>query len=211
MSPDPELGPWLGVLASPRPRPAPGLVPLDDIRMALVSRLLEEAHRPSPDWLAAWLDAARAATARTTDILVQRAADAATASRAPERVAREAKPGEEDLRILAARIESAGIPLEEVLNSLPSGGESGRHFSRIGGALEESWLELERVVGSTAAEWARLAAAVEAWRRPTAPLWIASSAVLLLAALVGLVLGGHLPGPAWFAPVIDWWWSLPWP
>lgn len=211
MSPDPELGPWLGVLASPRPRPAPGLVPLDDIRLALVSRLLEEAHRGSPDWLAPWRDAVGAATGRTTEVLVRRAADAAAASRAPERVAREATPGEGDLRILAARIESAGIPLEEVVNALPAGGEPGRHFSRIGGALEDSWLELERVVGATASEWSRRAAAVEAWRRPTGRLWLASGALLLLAALVGLVLGGHLPGPAWFAPVIDWWWSLPWP
>jgi hypothetical protein len=211
MSPDPELGPWLGVVASPRPRPAPGLVPLDDIRLTLVSRLLEEAHRSSPDWLAAWHDAVRAATARTTEVLVRRAADAATASRAPEGVAREAKPGEGDLRILAARIGSAGIPLEGVVSSLPTGGEPGPPFSRIGGAVEDSWLELERVVGSTAAEWSRRAAAVEAWQRPTAPLWMASGGLLLLAALLGLVLGGHLPAPAWFDPVIDWWWSLPWP
>jgi hypothetical protein len=211
MAPDPELGPWLGVVASPRPRPAPGLVPLDEIRLVLVSRLLEEAHRASPDWLAAWHNAVAAATARTTEVLGRRALDAATASRAPERVAREARPGDGDLRILAARIESAGIPLEQVVSSLPPGDEPGRHFSRIGGAVEDSWLELERVVGSTASEWARLAAAVEAWRRPTGRLWLASGGLLLLAALVGLVLGGHLPGPAWFGPVVDWWWSLPWP
>jgi len=211
MSPEPELGPWLGVVASARPRPAPGLVPLDDIRLALVSRLLEEAHRPGPDWLAAWHEAVRASTARTTEVLARRAADAAAASRAPERVAREARPGEEDLQILAARIESAGIPLEEVVSSLPTGGDPGRHFSRIGGALEDSWLALERVVGLAAGEWSRRAATVQAWRRPTAPLWIVSGSLLLLAGLVGLVLGGHLPAPAWFAPVVDWWWGLPWP
>lgn len=198
-----EIGPWLGVLASPRTRAAPGGVPLDDIRLALVSTLLERGPEGADTWLAAWSEAVHASTARVCATLESAAAAAARHSRAPERLARAARPDEDDQRVIGAKIDSAGIPLERAAldPTLP----------RLGGAAEESWLELERVVATVMAEWQAPIRALAAWRRPMAPLWILTGVLFGLALLVGLMIGGYLPAPAWLQPVTDWWWRLPWP
>lgn len=206
-----ELGPWLGVVSSPRSRPAPGQVPLDDIRIDLVGRLLVEAHQPRPDWMAAWQLAVERTTARTQEFVVDRAARAAQSSLAPERIARQAVPSAEDLGILRTRAESAGIPLEVAARAADQRPDIGHAFSRIGGAVEESWLDLERVVAGFAREWAGRAGWVSRWRRPATSLWVASGLVVVAALVAGLVLGGYLPAPAWLAPIVAWWWSLPWP
>lgn len=198
-----EIGPWLGVLASPRARAAPGGVALDDIRLALVSALLERGPEGAGAWLAAWSEAVGATTARVCATLESAAAEAARHSRAPQRVARAARPGEDDQRIISAKIASAGIPLERAAAD-PA-------LSRLGGAAEDAWLELERVVAAVMAEWQGPIRALAAWRRPLAPLWALSGVLAGLAILVGLMIGGHLPAPAWFQPVTDWWWRLPWP
>lgn len=211
MANTPELGPWLGVVSSPRPRPAPGQVPLDDIRIALVDRLLAEAHQARPDWMAAWQVAVDRATARTLEIVTERANRAAEGSRAPERVVRLALPGEEDMGILRTRIESAGIPLEMVVKAAGEKPDPLHSVSRIGGAVEESWLDLERVVAGFGGEWAGRSAGVARWRRPTRAVWAASGVAVVAAVVTGLVIGGYLPAPGWFAPVVAWWWSLPWP
>lgn len=204
----PELGPWLGVVAGARPRPAPGGVALDDIRLALVSRLFLQARAPDPDWLAAWSPAVRATTARLEEYLRLRVAQAAATSRAPARVVRQAEPTGEDLQVMAARLDAAGIPLEA---AVAAGAAGAGAFPRIGGAVEEAWLGLEATVASIATAWIPRIDALEAWRRPVLPLWVASGVLVLVAVVAGAWLGGYLPSPAWFAPVHDLWWSLPWP
>lgn len=198
-----EVGPWLGVMASPRPRPAPGGIVLDDLRLALVDRILLEAGE-GPAWLAAWQEANTAAVSRTLSVMGEMVAAAGRRSRAPERVVARARPDPDDRRMIQARLDSAGIPLEEAVAATPS-------LPRLGGALEESWLELERQVARVMEEWRPRARALEAWRRPVAPLWVATAALAGLALVLGLMVGGYLPAPAWLQPFTSWWWSLPWP
>lgn len=202
-----ELGPWLGVVAEPRARPRPGGVDLDQARLALVSRLVREGQAGSPDWLAAWNEAAHEAVRRTVGDLRAAALAAGAESRAPERLVRAAMPAPDDVRVFTARAESAGIPLEAVVADTRGGAD----VARAAGALEEAWLDLERVVAATCQEWAPRLAAVRAWRRPLAPLWVATGAAAFVAVLAGSLLGGYLPAPAWLEPVVTWWWGLPWP
>lgn len=203
-----EIGPWLGVVSSPRPRPAPGGVPLDAVRLALVDRLLREGGRGAGAWLAAWEDAVGQAVTVTVTAINQAATDTAARSLAPERVVRAARPDPDDMRMIQARLGSAGIPLEA---AAARGTGADVPLSRLGGALEEAWLDLERMVAATVQEWLPRARMVAAWRRPQAPLWIGTAALLLFALVTGLMLGGYLPSPGWFKPFTNWWWSLPWP
>lgn len=203
-----EIGPWLGVVTSPRPRPVPEGLPLDTLRLALVNRLLMEGHAGPAAWMAAWQEAVNGAVQYTVAAIAESAAGAARASRAPARVARRARPGADDVRVIRARLESAGIPLEAVAESRADGEVS---LARLGSALEEAWLELERTAAAVLAEWRPEVQAVAAWRRPTGNLWMVTAALLLAVLLLGLMIGGHLPVPAWFEPMIDWWWRLPWP
>lgn len=199
-----EIGPWLGVVASPRPRLAPGGVELDDLRLALVDRILAEGRSETGAWLDAWQEASAGAVTRTLALIGEMAAAAARRSRAPARVTAVARPDPDDRRMIQARIDSAGMPLEEAVSvSAP--------VSRLGGALEESLLELERQVGSVMSEWLPRIGALEAWRRPVGPLWVATAAVAGLALLLGLMVGGYVPAPGWLQPFTSWWWSLPWP
>lgn len=201
-----EFGPWLGVVASPKHRTPPGNVNLDPARLALVQRLLEAAHTPSPDWMAAWEPVVDTVSRQVVEQLRARGAAAARASLAPEGVARTAVPDQDDLRILGARMGSAGIPLEQA-----AAGDAPNSFATIGGAVEESWLALEDMVAAVMAEWQPRIAAVAAWRRPVKALWVGTGIGGILALAGGLAIGGYLPAPAWFQPVISWWWSLPWP
>jgi hypothetical protein len=206
-----EFGPWLGVVASPKPRPAVGQLSLDSVRLGLVTRLLTESHQEAPDWVAAWQAAVEEAVRHTLATLDRRVAAAAAASRAPERVARQAVPDADDIRILRARLASSGIPLELAIETLPRDAAPARSFPSIGAAVEESWLGLERMVESVVGEWTPRIAAVAAWRRPTLWLWVASGIAAGGALTFGLAIGGYVDASAWFRPVVSWWWSLPWP
>lgn len=204
MTPREEIGPWIGVVASPRPRAAPGGISLDDVRLALVDRLVSDGAAGPSAWLDAWQEATAGATARALARIGEAVAGAAGRARAPERIVAAARPDPDDRRVIQARLDSAGIPLETAV-------ADGAGLPRLGGALEESWLELERQVGSVMAEWLPRARALEAWRRPVAPLWLVTALALAFAAVLGLMTGGYLPAPPWVQPFIAWWWSLPWP
>ncbi len=203
-----EIGPWLGVVASPRPRPAPAGVALDAVRLALVDRLLREGDGGAAAWLTAWEVAVGQAVELTVTAINQLATDAAARSLAPERVVRSAQPDPDDVQMIQARLESTGIPLE---TAAAFGDRVPPPLSRLGGALEEGWLELERMVAAIVQEWQPRARRVGAWRRPQAPLWVGTATLLLFAIVTGLMLGGYLPSPGWFGPFTNWWWSLPWP
>lgn len=207
----PELGPWLGVVGDPRPRPSPPGLDLDPIRQALVARLLVEARQDGADWLGAWTVAAAAASDAVLQRLDEIGTRAAWESRAPERLARTARPDEDDARLVRARVESAGIPVEEAVAALDSDPQATRQLARIGGAIEEAWLDLERIAAAVVIEWVPRAEAVRRWRRPTGMLWLVTTLAGLLALLGGAMIGGYLPAPGWFRPVIQWWWELPWP
>lgn len=184
---------------------------LDDIRIGLASALFAEGRREAPDWLGPWETAVSEAVARTLAWIAGQARTAQELSRAPERVARRVVPDEDEVRVIQARLESAGIPLEEAVAHAGYGQDPALRASRIGGAIEESWLDLEAAVLAVTTEYQPRIAAVRGWRRPTSLLWVATAAAGLAAMLAGLMIGGYLPAPSWAAPVVAWWWRLPWP
>jgi len=206
-----ELGPWLGVVSGVRARATVGGLDLDPIRRALVNRLLEHARRPQPDWLGAWTPVTAEASHAVLERLAGLGAQAALESRAPKRLTRLATPDDDDIRLVNGRIESTGIPLEEAVAALDPVAPVSAQLPAIGTAVEEAWLDLERVVGEILAEWTPRVEVVRGWRRPTPPLWAVTAVAGLLAVGCGGMIGGYLPAPDWFEPVIAWWWALPWP
>ena len=222
----PELGPLLGRLAHPEPR-GPAALPLDDIRLDLLSALYARAglarrefadrkpdlarHQLSREaWLAVWQDAALRAADRVQARVDQDVAVAAVESRVPPRVLARFVPGDEDRRVTRNRILSAGIPLEQVPPpELAAQWEDG--LLRAAMALDASWVRLEQVVLEELVAHAGPVDRVHRWRRPRGILWAGITCTLVLALLLGLSLGGYLPAPGPIGVLQDWFWSLPWP
>lgn len=222
----PELGPLLGRLAHPEPR-GPAALPLDDLRLDLLSALYARAglarrefadrkpdlarHQLSREaWLAVWQDAALRAADRVLARVDQEFTVAAVESRVPPRILARFVPGDEDRRVTRNRILSAGIPLEEVPPpELAAQWEDG--LLRAAMALDASWARLEQVVLEELAAHAGPVEQVRRWRRPRGILWAGLTCTFALALLLGLSLGGYLPAPGPLGVLQDWFWSLPWP
>lgn len=222
----PELGPLLGRLAHPEPR-GPAALPLDDLRLDLVSALYARAglarrefadrkpdlarHQLSREaWLAVWQDAALRAADRVLARLDQDIAVAAVESRVPPRVLARFVPGDEDRRVTRNRILSAGIPLEQVPPpELATQWEDG--LLRAAMALDASWVRLEQVVLEELVAHAGSVERVRRWRRPRSVLWVGMTCIIALGLLLGLSLGGYLPAPGPLGVLQNWFWSLPWP
>lgn len=194
----------LGRLGAP-PSPAP----FDEIRLAMIDTLLVErrtgaGHEP---WQRAWH---RAATLIRDTVLEDARASlraAAAHSRYPSRRIAALDPDDETAEILRNRLLAAGMPLEQ-FEGAPADAETDR---RRGAALEQSWDGAVQVAVADAARWRSIAAEVASWRRPMRPFWMVVIAALGITAVIAAWLGGQLDAPAWFAPVRDWWWGLPWP
>jgi hypothetical protein len=136
----PELGPSLGRLVDPPPSPAGLLlVPLDDIRLALVSGVFDlagagRAFAASGDpqgavaslgrvaWLQLWEKAVATAAARIAGEASARLRDAAAESRFPARRLQALLPSDQDVRAIAARIGSGGGPFVAALDALEHSG-----------------------------------------------------------------------------------------
>lgn len=222
----PELGPLLGRFGAAEPR-GPAALPLDDLRDELRSALFArrgaavrdvEAGRPDAAraqlsrevWVETFRAAAAAAARRCLGDVDRRFAAAAAESLIPARRLAERLPAPADREVVFTRCESAGIPLEEVPPP-ETAADWAEGLLRTAMALDESWLRLERVVEQELVAWDADIASVRAWRRPRAPLWILSLALLSAALALGLSLGGYLPAPGPLAALRTWFWSLPWP
>lgn len=207
-----ELGPLLGRLASPATR-GPASLPLDNVRLDLVSALYEQkadARREGRTWLGLWRTAAHAAAARCLEEVDRRFAAAAAESRIPARRLASHRPTNADRQAVISRCESAGIPLEQIASAM--GAEAGPEgLLRLAMALDDSWERLVRVVDEELHEWAVEVSAVRAWHRPRRLLWAITAGSVLAAVLLGLSLGGYLPAPGPLAWLQRWWWRLPWP
>ncbi len=194
----------LGRLGAP-PSPAP----FDEIRLVMLDTLLVErrssaGHAP---WHLAW---DRTATLMRDTVLGDaRAALRAAAehSRYPSRRLAALDPDDETAEILRNRLLAAGMALERFENE-PGDPDTDR---RRGAALEQSWDGAVQVATADAARWRSIAAEVASWRRPMRPFWLVLTAAIGVTAVGAAWLGGQLDAPAWFAPVRDWWWGLPWP
>jgi hypothetical protein len=231
----PELGPLLGRLAEPAGGRS-GVVPLDDIRLQLVSDLFELAGAARSfaesgdlasaaqslnrhDWLAAWDRAVDAAAARVAGRVEARLRSAAAESRLPSRKLRQVMLTSDERRGIAVRLGSGGALLVDALDEMErsvretarrgEGGESWRDaLTSVARRLEAAWLSLETAAASEEAAWQEDAADVRGWRRPRWPLWLLSIAVVCLLGWMSLVLGGFIDAPAWFRPAADWWWNV---
>ncbi len=224
----PELGPLLGELVQPAD-PASRHPGLEAARLALVGELFERAGA-AREFLgsgdesnarlslapAAWLELWDTAVAGSALSLVQAIEDgfhqAAAYSRFPRKRLATLMPSPGDKSVLAARLSAAGIGLESATALLGDRGTDWREaLRRAAGETEVSWQQLQRTVAAEMEVWDRRIEEVRRWRRPWKPLLLAGAAALLLAAWVGLTLGGYLPVPEWFRPVAEWAWNRSWP
>lgn len=130
----PELGPWLGRLAAP-PSPEPrGLVPLDDIRLALATATLDLAGAArdfadgdraaavsalrAREWREAWDRAVDEAATRVKSVIDERLARAAAESRYPSRKLSRAVVSDGERAAIAARLGAGAIPFENAIARL---------------------------------------------------------------------------------------------
>jgi hypothetical protein len=132
----PELGPSLGRLTDPPPPAAAPLgIPLDDIRLKLVTGVFElsgaarsfaaagdgvaaAAALSRVAWLALWEQAVAASAERVTATVNARLQEAGAESRYPRRKLREAALTPADTRAIAARLGGGGAPFVAALDEL---------------------------------------------------------------------------------------------
>jgi hypothetical protein len=231
----PELGPLLGRVAVPE-GPASGLVPLDDIRLTLVTELFDLAgaareFAASGDvssavqslnrqgWLAAWERAVDAAAERVAGRIDARLRSAAAESRLPKKRLARALLIADERRGIAVRIGIGGAGLIEALDTMeplarrasrdPAGVEAWRAaIAGVARRTDSAWAALEQAAAREEAAWQEDITQLRAWRRPRLPLWIITFAVLALALWLGLMLGGFVSVPGFMRPLAEWWWSL---
>lgn len=231
----PELGPLLGRLAVPQGS-ASGLVPLDDIRLRLVTELFELAGAARAfaregdmssavqslnrhGWLAAWERAVDAAAQRVAERIDARLTSAATESRFPPKRLAAALLTDEERRGIAVRIGVGGALLVEELDTMEA---TVRQASRsaapaeawraavtgVARRLESAWASLEEAAAREEAAWQEDVAELRAWRRPRLVLWAITAAVIGLALYLGLMLGGFVQVPGVLRPFAEFWWGL---
>jgi len=232
----PELGPALGRLTA-RATPVPaGRVPLDDLRLDLVTTVFEHAAAArafSGDaaaaasalnraaWLGAWEATVAAAAARIADQVDRELQAAAAQARLPEKRRLGLALGESDRRAIAGRLGTGSLPflrsLDALERTIPAASASGSRgqsgldewheaLLAVARRLESAWVALEEAAAREAAVWTPAVERVRAWRRPTWPLWAATAVVLLVAAYIGLVLGGYLPAVGPVGDLARVWW-----
>ncbi len=211
-----EIGSYLGALSAP-----PDLTgdhPLDATRLLLLDRLVSLSHPPDVSgvdwfsaWLAAWREIGQGASAVLEALVDEALAHASEGSRMSERARKARYPTSRHRERWGYVLESAGIPLEEVVLAGPGPFGYEADLRRLGAATETAWLQLVSLWNTEYGRWKSQAQQMATWRPPSKPLWVLSGIVLGLSSLLGLVIGGVIRGPTWLRPVIDWWWSLPWP
>ena len=199
------LAPALGRLGAP-----PADSPWDAIRLDMVHALVT-AHADGaldgPAWLAAWA----AAVARLRDQVLGDAASrlhhAAMRSRMPANRLEPQLPDAVEADRLLQRLLAEAVALE----ALEEGGDDPALQRRRGAALEQAWDAAVNLARTESGRYRQRAARIAEWRRPWTPLVLAGGIGGCLALLAAAMIAGVLPAPAWFRPVVDAFWSLPWP
>jgi hypothetical protein len=230
----PELGPFLGRLASaPRSRNQ-GWLPVDDLRLGLATRLFKLggsariAGDAAPDvltaelWSAAWNEAVVAVANRVIATVETRLRQAAEASRYPVKRLAQAMFSDADRRALIARLGEGGAPLltaleevdrlRRVIDQSPDLTDATRidwleALTAAARRQESAWRELERALDREGPLWAGEISTISSWTRPKWPLWVASGTLYALAIWVGLMLGGYVAAPGPLAPAVSWFWE----
>jgi hypothetical protein len=231
----PELGPALGRLTA-RASNARAPVPLDDLRLELVSTIFDHAAAARAfgadaaaaasalnrtTWLGAWEATVAGVAARLAEQVERELQAAAAESRLPRKRRAELGLTERDRRAIAGRLGSGSLPFLRSLDALerlvPAVSSTG---SRAAGAmaewqeallavarrLESAWLAVEGAAAREPAVWAESIESVRRWHRPRWPLWVATGLVLLVAGYVGLVFGGYLAAVGPIGALARAWW-----
>jgi len=205
-----EIGPWLGIVADPAVPPGEEL---DAIRLGLLDGLLRLGSRAGDvdgsAWLAVWHRAVVGATERLGMRVEEALARASAVSRMPPAQIATHHPTDAERERWRALLDSTGIPLERVLDTPADQAEA--RVRQRGVATDEAWRALREVFAEERSIWEARARVIHGWLPPTRPVWIAGGLAMGFLFLFGLAVGGYLPVPAAVRPVIDWWWSLPWP
>ena len=162
-------------------------------------------------WMDVWNQAVQQSSVLILAEIRRRLESAAATSGIPHRLVQRVFPTDDDARILAAKLSSAGIPLEDLLAEPEQGRPWADMIRLASNALEASWLELESIAERELHSYTPAIERVAAWRRPTRALWVSTILALSAALYLGLMLGGYLPTPELLAGFKSWWWSLPWP
>lgn len=237
----PELGPSFGELVLPagvpRTRGSHVSVPLDDLRLALVTELFELAGAAREfaeggdragavqslnrsAWLSAWERTVEQVAARMSEAYNRRLAAAAGESRLPEQRAAALAMDAEETSSLAARLGSGAGEFVAALDELertvprvaarPDAVPAWRDaLLAAARRLESAWLALEAEAADEDYRWARELERVRRWRRPTWPLWIITALLLALCAYVGLVFGRIIGAPGFLEGAVRAWWGTP--
>jgi hypothetical protein len=234
----PELGPSLGRLTDPPAAVSLDAlaVPLDDIRLRLVTGVFELAGAArsfagtgDPQgamgslsrmaWLGLWEKAVAAAAERLTAAVNGGFHAAAVESRFPPRRLSRLLLTSEDTRAIAARLGSGGAPFVAALDVLeqtvhaasvrahPDQREWQAALTATARRLESAWLSLEQSAATELSRWQGEVERVRAWYRPRWPLWLITLAVLTGAVYLGLVLGGYVPVPGPLRGLAQFWWN----
>lgn len=235
MSLVPELGPALGRLTA-RTSTTRSTVPLDDLRLELVSTIFEHAAAARAfdtdaaaaasalnraTWLGAWETTVAGVAARLAERVERELQGAAVESRVPPRRRAELRLTDADRRAIAGRLGSGSLAFLRSLDALerlvPAVSSSG---TRAAGAiaewqeallsvarrLESAWLAVEDAAAREPGVWAESIESVRRWHRPRWPLWVTTAVVLLVAGYVGLVFGGYLPTAGPVGALARAWW-----
>jgi hypothetical protein len=224
----PEIGPELGSLVDLTHELGDPEVGLEAVRLELVRALFQRtqaardflltgdqggarAALDRPVWMDVWNSAVTQTAERVMAVTTGRLERAARRSGFPARRMKELLPTADDRAVLRAKLEAAGIPLEEAFTREPPGAAWWDLIRRRASRLEESWDRLENVVRIELGSIEERRGTIESWR-PSRLVPIAAAAALVLTlAWIGLAIGGYVPRPRWLEPVASWFWSLPWP
>ena len=232
----PELGPAFGGLTRRPAAAREGPVPLDDLRLDLVTTMFEHAAAARAftgdpaaaasalnraAWLGAWESTVAAAAARIGDHIDGRLQAAANESRLPPKRRAQLPLTASDRRSIAARLGGGSLPflrsldaLERTIPAVSATGARGQAgladwqeaLLAVARRLESAWAGLEDAAAREPAVWAPAIEEARTWRRPLWPIWTATAVVLLLATYVGLVFGGYLPAAGPVGQLARAWW-----
>jgi len=230
----PEIGPSLGGLAAPPATDSREWIPVDDLRLALASRLIALAGSAriggddAPNlltaeaWSAAWHESVAAVAERVAKTVDRKLQQAAEASRYPRRRLTQALVNPADLRAITARLGEGGMGLQSSLEELDRArvalgapDRAGRDpvdawIERVAATArrqESAWRELELALRREQPIWTREIEMVRNWRRPRWPLWLGMAGIYAAAIWAGLLLGGYIPVPAVLTAPVAWFWD----
>ncbi|NIM49445.1 MAG: hypothetical protein GTN78_02160 [Gemmatimonadales bacterium] len=169
----------------------------------------------------AWLEAWEEAVSGVAHLLIARIGTRleaeARAVRMPRSRRRRLELNAAERRALTARLGSTGASLIPALDALEQRAGPALDASALERAkveawqdalktaarrLEAAWLELEDAIDSEAERWRQVAEDVARWRKPWWPVVVVGAVALAVAVWLGLVFGGYLEAPGWFA---RWW------